>query len=159
MNYNNMVAATAFTLFVNNGGLRIPSQSVYSIIDYSEKLFKERVANTDTGITNETRLKEKLIMMVFNHFSVESTQKLFTDHNDGLNESMFTGDHRATLIKLIAERYIRLCLYTYGKRFSRRWEVEHQASVDKVNFIQWAINGSFNLLILIVKSYLIILLF
>ena len=118
MNYNNMVAASAFTLFVNNGGLRIPSQSVYSIIDYAEKLFKERVVNTDTGITNEARVKEKLIMMVFNHFSVESTHKLFTDHDDGLNESMFTGDHRATLIKLIAERYIRLRLYTYGKRFS-----------------------------------------
>ena len=28
MNYNNMVEASAFTLFVNNGGLRIPSQSV-----------------------------------------------------------------------------------------------------------------------------------
>ena len=56
--------------------------------------------------------------MVLYYFSVESTQKLFTDHDDGLNESMFTGDHRATLIKLIAERYIRLRLYTYGKRFS-----------------------------------------
>ena len=94
MNYNNMVAASAFTLFVNNGGLRIPSQSVYSIIDYAEK-FKERLVNTDTGITNEARVKGKLIMMVFNHFSVECTQKLFTDHDDGLNEIMFTGDHRA----------------------------------------------------------------
>lgn len=114
MDYNNLVAVSAFTLFVNNGGLRIPSQSVYNIIDYSEKLFKQKVANTDTGTTNERRLKEKLVMIVFNHFSVESTQKLFTDYDDGLNETMFTGDHRATLIKLIAERYIRLRLYTYG---------------------------------------------
>lgn len=118
MNYNNMVAPSAFTLFINNGGLRVPSQSVYNIIDYSEKVFKEKVSNTDARMTNEKRLKEKLVMIVFNHFSVESTKNVFTDHDDGLNEIMFTGDHRATLIKLIAERYIRLRLYTYGKRFS-----------------------------------------
>ena len=50
-------------------------------------------------------------MIVFNHFLVGSTQKLFTDHDDGLNETMVTGDHRATLTKLIAEMYIRLCRY------------------------------------------------
>ena len=55
---------------------------------------------------------------VFTRFRVQSTQKVFTDHHDGLNEGMFTGDHLATLMKLIAERYIPLRLYTYGKRFS-----------------------------------------
>ena len=33
MNYNE--AASAFTLFVNNGGLRIPSQSVYKIVEFA----------------------------------------------------------------------------------------------------------------------------
>ena len=31
------------------------------IIDYPEKLFKERVSNTDNSETNERRLKEKLV--------------------------------------------------------------------------------------------------
>ena len=43
MKYNEMATAAAFTLFINNGGLRIPSQCVYNVSEYAEKIFKESV--------------------------------------------------------------------------------------------------------------------
>ena len=41
MKYSEVVSASAFTLFVNNGGLRIPSESVYLVVEYAEKEFKK----------------------------------------------------------------------------------------------------------------------
>lgn len=41
--YNEVAAASAFTLFVSNGGLKIPSKSVFEIIEYAEHVFKREV--------------------------------------------------------------------------------------------------------------------
>ena len=43
-----MASAAAFTSFVKNGGLKIPSQSVYSVVEYSEKTFKQKVLKKPT---------------------------------------------------------------------------------------------------------------
>ena len=49
-------------------------------------------------------------------FLTDST-KIFEDHEMGLNNNLFK-DHQSTLIKLIAERYFTLQLFTYGKRYN-----------------------------------------
>ena len=41
--YNEVYPAAAFTLFVNNGGLRIPSKSVVKTIEQCEHIFKQYV--------------------------------------------------------------------------------------------------------------------
>jgi hypothetical protein len=66
LNYSEVASASAFTLFVNNGGLQIPSGSVYAIAEYAEKVFKANVCNDDHKITRQERLKEKLVMKVCN---------------------------------------------------------------------------------------------
>ena len=38
MNYCDLTTASAFTVFVNNGGLTIPSRSVYLVVEYAEKV-------------------------------------------------------------------------------------------------------------------------
>ena len=115
MRYSKIASAAAFTLFVNNGGLKIPSQSVYSVVEYSEKIFKQKVLNNTNKTTREDKLKEKMIMLVFYHFTMDSNHKVFNDHAVGQDSQ----DHRSVLIKAIAERYFTLRLsVTYSKRYN-----------------------------------------
>jgi Tfp pilus assembly protein PilZ len=52
MKYSDVAAtSSAFTSFVNNGGLRIPSQSVYTVIEYAERVFKSNVCKEGHQIT------------------------------------------------------------------------------------------------------------
>ena len=115
--FSEVASASAFTLFVNNGGLRIPSESVYLVVEYAEKEFKACVCKDGNQITREGKLKEKLVMNVYRHFIMDSRNKIFQDHEQGLNENLFD-DHKSTLIKIITERYITLRLFTYGKRYN-----------------------------------------
>ena len=115
--FSEVASASAFTLFVNKGGLRIPSESVYLVVEYTEKEFKASVCKDGKQITRESKLKEKLVMNVCRHFLLDS-RKIFQDHEQGLNENLFEEDHQSTLVKLIAERYITLRLFTYGKRYN-----------------------------------------
>ena len=115
--FSEVASASAFTLFINNGGLRIPSESVYLVVEYAEKEFKACVCKDGNQITREGKLKEKLVMNVYRHFIMDSRNKIFQDHEQGLNENLFD-DHKSTLIKLITERYITLRLFTYGKRYN-----------------------------------------
>ena len=109
--YSEISSAAAFTLFVNNGGLRIPSQSVYHVVEYSEKMFKQKVLNNINKTTRESKLKEKLVMLVCYHFTMDSNHKIFNDH-------IADEDHRSMLIKATAERYFTLRLFTYSKRYN-----------------------------------------
>ncbi len=105
MKYSEVASASAFTLYVNNGGLRIPSQSVYSVVEYSEKVFKTHVCNGDK-ITRECKLKEKLILNVCKHFMTDCRNKVFEDHE---HENVYEESHQSTLFKLIAERFVDSC--------------------------------------------------
>ena len=62
MKYNEVASASAFTLFVNNGGLRVPSQSVYSVVEYTEKVFKANVCQQGQKITTGSKLKQKMVV-------------------------------------------------------------------------------------------------
>ncbi len=90
MKYSEVASASAFTLYVNNGGLRIPSQSVYSVVEYSEKVFKTHVCNGDK-ITRECKLKEKLILNMCKHFMIDCRNKVFEDHEHENVVLEFTG--------------------------------------------------------------------
>ena len=116
--YDEVAAASAFTLFVNKGGLRIPSKSVFQILVYAEQVFKAYVCKDGNQISNEKNLRSKMILEVCHHFIVdESRQTLFEDHEQGMNESVFEDDHRVKLIKYTADKYFTLRLFTYGKRY------------------------------------------
>ena len=118
MNYSQIAPASAFTLFVNNGGLKIPSQSVYNIIEFAEKIFKENVCKDGLKISRENKLKQKLVLSVCNHFVMDSTHQIFQDHDQGSQDNLLEENHRSSLIKLMAERYFTLRLFTYGKRYN-----------------------------------------
>ncbi len=79
--YNSAAAASAFTLFVNNGGLKIPSKSVFQIIEYAELVFKRNVCKEGNSISNKKNLKKTMIMSVCHHF-VDIHQVLFADHEE-----------------------------------------------------------------------------
>jgi hypothetical protein len=59
MKYNEVSTASAFTLFINNGGLRIPSQSVYQVVEFAEKVFKAYVCKEGRSITYQVNLVQK----------------------------------------------------------------------------------------------------
>ena len=113
--------AAAFTNFINKGGLKIPSSSVYRTVEYSEHVFKAMVSGKDGNeISNQSKLKEKMIIQVNKHFMLDSTSTLFSDHEEGTNECLVEDDHKTTLIKFTANKYFTLRLFTYGKIYERK---------------------------------------
>ena len=128
MKYNEVASASAFTLFVNNGGLRVPSQSMYSVVEYAEKLFKANVCQQGQKITTESKLKQKMIVAVCSHFVMDCNCPVFDDHKQGLNENIFENDHKSTLIKLTADRFFTLRLFTYGKLYNNTVVTNGQSS-------------------------------
>ena len=58
MNYCDVTSASMFKVFVNNGGLTIPSRSIYLVVEYAEKIFKCKVGKDGDQISREARLKE-----------------------------------------------------------------------------------------------------
>jgi hypothetical protein len=116
--YSQVSSASAFTLFVNNGGLRIPSKSVYTTIEHCEHIFKLYVCQKGNGINNMKNLKTKMILEVCHNFLLDGNKSVFADHELGANEDMVEDDHQVKLIKWTADKYFTLRLFTYGKHYS-----------------------------------------
>jgi hypothetical protein len=116
--YSQVSSASAFTLFVNNGGLRIPSESVYTRIEHCEHIFKLYVCQKGNGINNMKNLKTKMILEVCHNFLLDGNKSVFADHELGANEDMVEDDHQVKLIKWTADKYFTLRLFTYGKHYS-----------------------------------------
>lgn len=89
-------SASAFTHFVNRGGLEIPSKSVYLVLKYAEQVFKACVSKDGNQINREEKLRGKLILEVCQHFIVDRSDNdnLFEDHELGVNEIGCEDDHR-----------------------------------------------------------------
>ena len=118
--YHEAGKASAFTTFVNKGGLQIPSTAVYRCIEYCEHVFRATVTGDDNQhISNNAKLKYTMIIKVCQHFTLESTLPLFTDHEDGDNEAVVEDDHKTQLTKRVAEKYFTLRLFNYGKKYTR----------------------------------------
>ena len=111
--------ASAFTLFVNRGGLTIPSQSVYTVVKYAEHIFKAFVVKDGKHINSSENLRKKMIVEVCHHFVANKSHHLniFGDHDPEMNEVGFDEDHKMKLIKSTADKYFTLRLFTYGKRY------------------------------------------
>ncbi|CAB3987355.1 Proteasome activator complex subunit 3 [Paramuricea clavata] len=92
--YSQVSSASAFTLFVNNGGLRIPSKSVYTTIEHCEHIFKLYVCQKGNGINNMKNLKSKMILEVCHNFLLDGNKSVFADHELGANEDMVEDDHQ-----------------------------------------------------------------
>ena len=118
--YHEVGKASAFTLFVNKGGLKIPSTSVFHAIEYCEHVFKAIVCGTDSKqITKETSLKNKMIVEVCCHLMLDTTIDLFVDHEDGDNEILVEDDHKMKLMKCTVDKYFTLRLFTFGKKYNK----------------------------------------
>ena len=109
-----------FLLFkkLYGASLRIPSKSVFQVIEYAEQIFKTYVCKEGHQINHEKNLQSRLLLEVVHHFLIQSRHPVFEDHEQGMNEStsMFEDDHRVKLIKCTADKYfaLRSRLFTYG---------------------------------------------
>ena len=130
MRYAKIAAASAFTLFINKGGLQIPSQSVFQVLEYAEQIFKAYVCKDGNEISNDFNLRSRMVLEVCHHFIIDksSHQIVFEDHEQGMNESLFEDDHRVKLIKYTADKYFTLRLFTYGKRYCEKVIQDGRAS-------------------------------
>jgi len=118
--YHKCGKAPYFTTLVNKGGLQIPSTSVLKTIQYCEHIFRSLVITENSQyINNETNLKKKMIIQVCQHFSLDSSEELFSNHEEGLNEMLLEDDHRTKLIKCVADKFLTLRLFTYGKKYTK----------------------------------------
>ena len=57
--YDEVATASAFALFVNNGGLSVPSHSVFLVVEYAEAVFRACVSKAGNEISNGKRLRSK----------------------------------------------------------------------------------------------------
>ena len=113
---------SAFTSYVNRGGLNTPSDSVVRVVNCAEHEFKLFVCKKEfDNISNMKKLKEKMIMEVIHHFNPEnrSTYQIFSTHPHDTNELAFEEDHKHRLVKFVAEKYFMLRLFTYGKQYCK----------------------------------------
>ena len=129
--YHGIGKASAFTTFINNSGLQIPSTSVFRTVEYCEHLFKAMVTSKDGDlISNEfnlkkkmivkvCHLKKKMIVKVCHHFVLDSTIELFPDHRHSDTELLVEEDHITKLIKFIADKYFMLRLFNFGKKLKK----------------------------------------
>ena len=118
--YHEAGNASAFTTFVNQGGLQIPSTAVYRCIQFCEHVFRATVTGNDgKQINSKAKLKNTMIVNVCQHFTLESTLPLFADHEDGDNEAIVEDDHNTQLTKRVADKYFTLRLFDYGKKYTR----------------------------------------
>ena len=116
--YHEAGKASAFTTFVNKGGLQIPSTSVYRCIEYCEHVFRATVMGDDNQhISNNAKLKNTMIIKVCQHFTLVSTLPLFTDHEDGDNEAVVEDDHTTQLTKRVVV-VISICKFSKHDRKS-----------------------------------------
>ena len=53
-------------------------------------------------------------MNVCKHFMIDCRNKVFEDHE---HNNVYEESRQSTLVKLIAERYFKLRLFSYGKRY------------------------------------------
>eukprot|EP00794_Sanderia_malayensis_P013460 gene13460-14847_t len=128
--YNEVSGPAAFTAFVNNGELAIPSESIFKIIQCCEELFREHVCKEKYAeITKMKNIRKRMILSVVSHSWGERRQlPLFENHPPGLNEILFEEEYERWLTKCVADRYFLLRLYTYGKDYCQWVILEGKAS-------------------------------
>jgi hypothetical protein len=107
----------SFLQFTNNGNLKIPSKFVMDVIKYAEHIFKLYVINQPNQINTKKNLKTKMILELCQHFGDVATKLLPPQHEISINEPLLEEDHRLWLLKCVADSYLTLRLFTYGKHY------------------------------------------
>ena len=116
--YSEVSSASAFTFFINNGGLRIPPKSVFTTIQLCEHIFRLYVCQEGNRIKNTKKLKSKMVIELCNQILLNRHKSLFADHELGEREDIVEDDHQINLVKWTADKYFTLRLFTYGKHYS-----------------------------------------
>eukprot|EP00794_Sanderia_malayensis_P008358 gene8358-9258_t len=103
--YNEVSGPAAFTAFVNNGGLAIPSESIFKVLQCCKKLFWEHVCKEKYAeITKMKNIRKRMMLSVVSHSWGERRQlPLFQNHLPGLNEILFEEEHERWLTKCVAD--------------------------------------------------------
>ena len=105
-----------FTCFKQMGGLLFPSIALLKILKAAEVIFRRRVIEQGKGICFDKNLSAAIQSAVVEQFGsavFDQSQKHFFDHSLSIE-----ADHLITLLRLVTEKYVLLCLKTYSKRFT-----------------------------------------
>ena len=106
----------------------MPSTSVFRTVEYCEHVFKATGTGKDCRqISNEGNLKKRMIVNVVQHFMIDSTSALFTDHEND-DDEILVDDHRTTLLKRVADKYFTLRLFNFGKKYVKEIVNEEKQS-------------------------------
>ena len=82
-------------------------------IKATEVLFKRRVISCDSGITMEKNIGLKIESAIVEQFVpniFNNVRNHFFDHEIGQE-----GDHLTSILRVVVQKYVNLCLKTYGK--------------------------------------------
>ena len=81
-----------------------------------------------------------MIVNVCHHFALETTIRLFADHEDGENEMLVEDDRRTKLVKFVADKYFTLRLFNFGKKYTKEITYEGKQSdrhrLNKLNLFR-----------------------
>ena len=108
--FNNYNYAT-FTKFVSHGKLYFPSEVVFNIIKYTEKVFR---ANINMHYMSKGNFKQRIIMLVMQHFIDNNLTKLFQPPHPvvDIHEDL----HEVQIVKFISNTYSNIRIQTYAKK-------------------------------------------
>ncbi len=96
----------------------LPQPKDTSVDDYHYTATRYHQAGKTSAFSTFVN-KGGLQIKVCQHFTLESTLPLFTDHEDGDNEAVVEDDHSTQLTKRVADKYFTLRLFNDGKKYTR----------------------------------------
>jgi len=104
----------------NCGGLVIPSDPAYKVVEIAEKNFKAFVTvSNEKQITSEKFLVQKIVNKTLNSCNWHRIFQTRLPKNHGFEISAgFEDDHITQLVKAISSKYLVMRLYTYGKKYT-----------------------------------------
>ena len=116
-----------FTCFKQTGGLLSPSIALLKILKAAEVIFRRRVIEQGKGICFDKNLSAAIQSAVVEQFGsavFDQSQEHFFDHSLSIE-----ADHLRTLLRLVTEKYVLLCLKTYSKRFTEMMVHKNEPSL------------------------------
>lgn len=117
----------------DRGGLFIPCQTVYRIVEATDRLFRRLVAETK-GLMNVSYLDTKIGNAILRKFTHGELFPHAADHLMTFNLS--EPSHLSKLVKGIVHHYCRIGLYDHGRRYEVFKEISEPHKRNKLTLFK-----------------------
>lgn len=117
----------------DRGGLFVPCQTVYNIVEKTDRLFRKLVAETK-GVMNISYLDTKIANKILNIFMNGELFPHAADHF--MTFSIAEPSHLSKLVKDVVHHYCRIRLFDHGRRYELFKEISERHKRNKLTLFK-----------------------